>query len=204
MSPPWYFQPHCSLCSTSCIRRKAGPQQGALSRKTRSSSCSGQLEDLKNEIEKRQKNTAKLSEEISQQETKPQGEKSQHSVSEFLQGSSFQGEKSFRDVLPTPGWWLRQLFSSYFTPFHQPKAPTAMRRRGVCSLLFLPLFSPCLPLFLERKVGVCFKRGKTTAGLGDGVDLQDPLRRMGAPDCSPSSQRKSRETHLCSNSYFMT
>ncbi|XP_048785989.1 E3 ubiquitin-protein ligase TRIM39-like isoform X1 [Lagopus muta] len=79
MSPPCYFQPYCSLCSTSCIRRKAGPQQGALSRKTRSSSCSGQLEDLKNEIEKRQKNAAKLSEEISQQETKPQGEKSQHS-----------------------------------------------------------------------------------------------------------------------------
>nr|ACA64759.1 tripartite motif protein 39.1 [Meleagris gallopavo]ADU03787.1 tripartite motif protein 39.1 [Meleagris gallopavo] len=37
------------------------------------------LEDLKNEIEKRQKSTARLSEEISQQETKSQGEKSQHS-----------------------------------------------------------------------------------------------------------------------------
>jgi len=51
-----------------------------------------QLEDLKNEIEKRQKSTAKHSEEISPLDTKAQGEKSQQSVSEFLQGSFFKGK----------------------------------------------------------------------------------------------------------------
>ncbi|KAF1676096.1 TRI15 protein, partial [Pygoscelis papua] len=47
-----------------------------------------QLEDLKNEIEKRQaKNATKLSEEISQLDTPTQGqeEKNQESVSEFIQ-----------------------------------------------------------------------------------------------------------------------
>ncbi|KAF1597521.1 Tripartite motif-containing protein 15, partial [Eudyptes moseleyi] len=47
-----------------------------------------QLEDLKNEIEKRQaKNATKLSEEISQLDTPTQGqeEKNQQSVSEFIQ-----------------------------------------------------------------------------------------------------------------------
>lgn len=60
-----------------------------------------QLEDLKNEIEKRQaKATTKLSEEISQLDslTKAQDKKSQQSVSEFLwvrEGKFFQG-KIFR------------------------------------------------------------------------------------------------------------
>ncbi|NXT53875.1 TRI11 ligase, partial [Pluvianellus socialis] len=45
-----------------------------------------QLEDLKNEIEKRQaKNATKPSEEISQLDTPAQEEKSQQSVSEFIQ-----------------------------------------------------------------------------------------------------------------------
>lgn len=67
-----------------------------------------QLEDLKNEIEKRQaKATTKLSEEISQLDslTKAQDKKSQQSVSEFLwvrEGKFFQG-KIFRKGIPSLG-----------------------------------------------------------------------------------------------------
>lgn len=63
-----------------------------------------QLEDLKNEIEKRQaKNATKPSEEISQLDTPTQGqeEKNQSSVSEFIQFTAFQWKIVGGVVLPT-------------------------------------------------------------------------------------------------------
>lgn len=107
-----------------------------------------QLEDLKNEIEKRQKSTAKHSEEISPLDTKAQGEKSQQSVSEFLQGSFFKGKSPLgMSSPPRPiAWCLNWVFSSHFMPFHQPETPTTMRRWRFAASSFPPPFYPHLSI----------------------------------------------------------
>lgn len=110
MNSSWYFPSHCSfVCILKGDVRSRALADGAQILGTlqvpggHELFLLSQLEDLKNEIEKRQaKNATKLSEEISQLDTPTQGqeEKNQQSVSEFIQFTAFQGKIVGR-VLPT-------------------------------------------------------------------------------------------------------